>query len=327
MPTIQFHTARHYALSGALAAVVLLPLLGCDQSAPVAKGDAVSAERLVRLSVDEEQGLGIVTEPIRTLSYTPSIQGYGMLSGFDALAQAESDVATADAAARQSASSYVRMRRLAALRATTREALDLAAKQAATDQAQATLARRKEAVVFGRAAPWLDPAKHAAIFAKLTSGSLKLVHASFPLGTLVGTLPMALTVSRVDRMPKGRSWTSNVVWDGPADATIPGRSVYALVDGSDLAEGERVLVSAPVGSAVSGLLVPMRAIVLSEGRYWCYVAKKSDVFERRAVDVTRPVDDGYFVMSGYKASDRIVVQGQSLLLSREVSSTSSAPAD
>lgn len=275
------------------------------------------AENVVALSADEAAHLDIRAVALQATEYTPNVQGYGLVISFDALAQADSDVATAEAAARQSQASYVRQQHLARLAATSRETLDLAQKQAATDAAQLTLAQRKEAATFGRDAPWLDAARHAAIFAALSRGSARLIHASFPIGSLEGASPLALSVSRLDRAPIGNAWKTTTVWLAPADTTIPGRSVYALLEGSDLNDGERVLVSAPVAAPMHGILVPVDAIVLSEGQAWCYVAVGPDHFARRPVDTTRPMPGGYFVDKGLYAGAQVVVQGQSLLLAHE----------
>ena len=40
---------------------------------------------------------------------------------------------------------------------------------------------------------------------------------------------------------KPTGWKMNPVWDAPADASVPGRSFFALLKGSDVGEGTAVL--------------------------------------------------------------------------------------
>ncbi|MDE2184184.1 MAG: hypothetical protein KGJ78_14285 [Alphaproteobacteria bacterium] len=303
-------------------------LTACDNSSPP-KADAKPkpAEGVVSLSPDETAHLGIRTVAVAAAAFTPNIQGYGLIVSFDTLAQADSDVATAEAAARQSQASLRRQQHLMRSDATTREAVDLAQKQAATDAAQLVLAQRKEAATFGRTAPWLDPARYKEIMSKLSSGRTKLVHASFPIGVLQGAPPSKLFISRLDHAPTGAAWSSGTIWLAPADNTIPGRSVYALLEGSDLADGERVLVAAPVAPPVSGALIPTDAVILSEGQAWCYVVVRPNRFERVQVDTSRPMAGGYFVANGVGTGTKVVLQGQSLLLAHEQAPAAEAAGD
>jgi len=114
----------------------------------------------------------------------------------------------------------------------------------------------------------------------------------------------------------------NVVWDAPADATVPGRSFFALLKGSDAGEGERLLVWAPIGESVAGVVVPADAAVLSEGKYWCYLEKKTGTFVRTEIDTARPVPEGYFVTEGVAAGDKVVTTAAGQLLARESNSGS-----
>jgi hypothetical protein len=112
------------------------------------------------------------------------------------------------------------------------------------------------------------------------------------------------------------------VWDAPADATVPGRSFFALLKDSDAGEGERLLVWAPIGETVSGVVIPAAATVLSEGKYWCYVEKKPGTYVRTEVDTAIPTSDGYFVTDGVVAGDKIVVTAAGQLLAKESNSGS-----
>jgi hypothetical protein len=142
-----------------------------------------------------------------------------------------------------------------------------------------------------------------------------LVRATFPSDALAAP-PQQVVVRRPDKNT-GPRWTSVAVWDAPADATVPGRSFFALLRGSNLTQGERVLVAAAQGQVLSGVIVPADAIVLSDGMAWCYVVTAPGMFTKRPVDISRPVESGYFVTQGVSAGDTVVTQGAAYLLAAE----------
>ena len=76
----------------------------------------------------------------------------------------------------------------------------------------------------------------------------------------------------------------------------------------DVGEGERLDVWAAVDRAESGVIMPETAVVISEGKYWCYVEKQPGVFARTAINASRPIPGGYFVKEGI-ASRRISRDG------------------
>ena len=122
-------------------------------------------------------------------------------------------------------------------------------------------------------------------------------------------------------------WTAHPVWDAPADSGLPGRSVFALLEHSDVAEGERLLAwaaGAASEKAESGVLVPPSALVVSEGKYWCFVERQSGLFARVAVDIGRSMADGYFVAGTVKPGESIVVSSAGLLLARQTNPSSEA---
>jgi hypothetical protein len=150
---------------------------------------------------------------------------------------------------------------------------------------------------------------------------------TFPLGVLNGAAPNILRVSRLDAATAGERWTSRVVWDAPADSAVPGRSFFALLQHTDVGEGERVLIWATGDSsepAESGILVPSSAIVVADGKYWCFVEQQPGVFSRAPLDIGRPMADGYFVKGGIKSGAPIVTLGQGLLLARQTNPSSEA---
>ena len=106
------------------------------------------------------------------------------------------------------------------------------------------------------------------------------------------------------------------MWAAPADSAIPGSSFFALLRGSTAREGEHLLAFAPVGPAVEGAWVPASAAVLSDNRYWCYLATEPGVFVRRELDISDPLDHGYFVKQGIAPGENVVTASAGMLLAR-----------
>jgi hypothetical protein len=155
-------------------------------------------------------------------------------------------------------------------------------------------------------------------------GEIKLVRVTFPLGSLGAETPGRLQLAHLNAANSAKSWTSTSIWGAPADATVPGRSFFALLKGSDASEGERLLVWAPAGAPEAGVLIPAAAAVISAGKYWCYLERKPGLFVRTELDTSMPVADGYFVKEGIAPNDKVVTNSAGLLLARETNPSSAA---
>jgi biotin carboxyl carrier protein len=113
---------------------------------------------------------------------------------------------------------------------------------------------------------------------------------------LIGPAPEA------DRLTRRPAYLYRAVrtWPGAA----PGTVVAALV-----ASGEQ---------AVSGALVPDRAVVQWDGLTWVYRLRGAGRYERHPVPVDRPVAEGWLAAAGdLKPGDTVVVIGAQQLLSEE----------
>ena len=265
----------------------------------------------------DEAHLGLTTEPAHALRYTPHVHGYGVVVDLTALAQSNSDIATAAAAARQSGADRARAEALTKAGPGTiaRSALDAAEKQAAADDAALQLAERKEAAQFGQNPPWR---RDAAVLSALYSGRAVLVEATFPLGAVVGAHPAALSVTHLTHAADQFGVPATNIWNAPADPTIPGQTYFAVVPASDLQQGEHVLVYAPSGPARDGVRIAADAVVVSEEKTWCYVESAPGTFRRIAIDISHPWAGDYFVASAIAPGTPVVVKGTGLLLAREL---------
>lgn len=304
----------------------LLALAACGKSATdAAKSEDAKEEGAgITLTDEQSEGMGLATAKLTAISYRGQLVGYGMVMAFDAIAQSDADTASAEAAAAQSQAAASRARDLSTGEdaAVSRETYESAAAKSATDQAALVLARRKADAAFGSNAPWRTPAQRATILQALQSGRSVLVKVTFPIGATVA--PQRFDVSRMGG--NGKSWTTGAVWNAPADPNIPGRSLFALVEGSDLAQGERVIANIPTGAAQAGVLVPRSALVMGESDSWAYLKTGENTYVRSQVDTSRPLDDGYFVAQGFTPGQEVVTTGAGQLYAREVN-PSTEPAD
>ena len=332
------------ALAAAMC-VGLLGLSGCHRTPPAENatagdtasqaeapehGDAKEGGEGVTLSAEQAEKMGIATQPARSLGYTAETAGFGTVIPHDTIATAVAELTTAQAAARQSRAARERARRLTGTAgAMSADAVDSAARQSATDGAALALAEQRLSSIVGTGVPG-GVAANGSLLQELASGRVKLLRATFPLGTLQGSTPSSLRAAPLDALspgapPSSPAWDLHPVWTAPADASLPGRSFFALLKGSGAGEGERLLVWAPgSGPSQQGVAVPAAALVISDSKYWCYVETKPGVFVRREISTDRPVVGGYFVTDGVAAGDKVVTAAAGLLLARETNPSTEA---
>ena len=309
------------ALWVAASCASLLPIAGCQQapSAPQAQKEAAEKkEEGVTLKPEEIEKAGIKTTLSVASHQAVEVGGYALVITREAIAQAVADLSTAAAVERQSRAALARSRSLAGTPgAMAVEAQEAAERQATVDQASLQLAQRKLSALYGRNAPWKDDYANPEL-AALARGESKLVRVTFPLGALGSGVPRTLRLAHMAESPRSRSFESDTVWSAPADTSLPGRSFFAILKGSDVSEGERLLAWAPVGAPEPGVVIPSGAVLINGGRYWCYVEEKPGVFVRKEIDPGMPTDEGYFVKENVAAGAKIVTESAGELLAREL---------
>jgi hypothetical protein len=281
------------------------------------KGDQAEG---VTLKPEEVAKAGIRTAAAAATQHVPEVTGYAVVITREAFAQAIADLNTAAAVERQSRAALARSKSLAGTPgAMPVEAQEAAERQATVDHAALTLAERRMTAAYGQNPPWKTNYASPEL-AALASGDLKLTRVSFPLGALGSEVPATLRLTHIGAGSEGKSVVSHTIWSAPADASLPGRSLFAILRGHDVSEGERLLAHGPVGSAEPGVVIPLDAVVMHSGRYWVYVEAQPNHFVRTEIDPSVAVDGGYFVREGVVAGSRIVTSSAGLLLAREFGS-------
>jgi len=298
-----------------------VPEAKSEDDAGAKKGaDAKESGEGVALTPEQIEKMGIVTQPAHAIDYTEETAGYGVVISHDSIAQAVAELVTAQATGRLSRSALSRAKNLAGTPgAVSADVEETAAQKAAVDAAALTLTTQRLSSTLGMNPPWKNGNRDS-ILQELASGKVKLVRVTFPLGSLSGGTPKTLRATHIGASKPGTGWTLNAVWDAPSDASVPGRSFFALLKGSDAGEGERIQVWAPIGVAIPGAVIPAAAAVMSDGKYWCYLEKKPGTFVRTEIDTGKPTADGYFVTDGVSGGDKVVTSSVGQLLAKESAS-------
>lgn len=305
-------------------------LAGCQQGSSASEAPPRQAKENgppkaegVTLKSGEIEKAGIKILTLAASSHTPESTGYAVVITRETVAQALADLTSAAAVERQSRSALTRARSLAGTPgAMPIEAQETAERQAAVDHAAFVLAERRLSATYGQSAPWKENYT-SPVLASLARGDTKLTRVTFPLGALESTVPAKLRLTRIGA-PSPTSIETLAVWSAPADATIPGRSFFAILKGGDASEGEHLIAHAAVGDAENGVVVPYTATVINAGKYWCYVEERPGLFVRAEIDPGMPTEDGYFVKEGIAPGAQIVTSSAGLLLARETNPSSEA---
>lgn len=282
--------------------------------------DADKASAEVTLTPEQIGKIGLQTEEIKAIEHAEETAGYGVVIAHEAIATGVAELATAEATGKQSRSALERTKRLSgtpgAMSADVEEA---AAQKAAVDSAALMLSKQRLSSTYGQNPPWAKGGNQTLLLG-LANGSIQLVRVTFPLGAVQGDAPKTLRAARIGSSAGSMGWKLTSPWPAPADATVPGRSFYALLRAKNVGEGERILVWAPTGAAQSGALVPAEAAVISDGKYWCFMEEKPGTYVRTQLDTSKPFEDGYFVTTGVKPGDKVVIKGAAQLLAQESNS-------
>jgi hypothetical protein len=102
------------------------------------------------------------------------------------------------------------------------------------------------------------------------------------------------------------------------DPRIQGRNfLYTASAQPDLTPGVNLLAQLAVGNQVRGVIIPVSAVVWSEGKSWAYLQTAPNQFSRREVATEIPVDNGYLVSAGFAEGIKVVTRGAQALLSEE----------
>jgi len=305
------------------ASLMLLAACGMESESEDAEGaeNAATATALeIELGEAEQLRLGIVLEPLGEASFEERVEGPAVVIDAQPIVAVLAARIAAEAAARQSQAASERAAALfGSDAAVSREVLETAQRQAAADEAALNVARAQALVSYGSNAPWFDTMRRAQVVAALAAGEGVVIRASFTSGFPQGAAPSELAFRGIGEAFSTQGWRSQDIWVGPVDPAVPGRALFAYVEPADgLVSGARLVASFRAGARLEGVRIPAAAVVFAGGTAWCYLAADEETFIRTAIDLMRPLDDGYFQASSSIAGTPIVVAGAGLLLAAEL---------
>jgi hypothetical protein len=167
---------------------------------------------------------------------------------------------------------------------------------------------------WGDEAPFLSADERQHLIAAISSGTRAIVRLDFM--NLSGGRPKDV---RVAPLGGGLETKVETLWPAPSgNSTMPGVSFFGLVPaGPGLRPGDKARLIADSPDEHPGVVIPNAAIVVTQSKSWCYVETGPETYERKAVSLDAPVDDGFLVRTGFEPGERVVVQGASTLLARE----------
>lgn len=275
----------------------------------------------LKLTPEQQASSSITTVAPESVQLPPEARAYGRVLDLSPLIVAVAEVATAQSALAASEKEFNRVRALHA------EGENASAQ--AVETAEATLQRDRVALLASRSrltAGWGRALAEKAGF-PLLEEALKQGWGLVRIDATPGSGTVAPIAARVGALTDDSLLTS-VELLGPAPSTDPqlqGTGWLALWREHALPPGATIRATLTLpGEPQSALVLPRAAFVRHEGSTWVYVQTGTGSYERRRVELARPLPDGYAFAGGVNANDKVVVVGAQQLLSTELQAAAGA---
>ena len=270
----------------------------------------------VQVSPDIQRRLGIATQRLATARQSTEIDAFAKVLDPAPLAQTDSDLDTAEAAAVASAAQAQRSKALhAADGSIAAKDVEAAVSQARQDALKVTLLRRQLAMAWGPGVARLSDAARGRLVHALADGSAALVHVDTHNND-------GQTGARFVKVDVGDGSLRGVVI-GPARQAEPRLQSSGLIVEVTGAQSMLLSVgltqSAHIESSTpqSGVMLPRASVVRFRGADWVYIKTGPGSFDRRLVQNPVAEEDGLFVAQGFASGDQLVVQGAQALFAAE----------
>jgi hypothetical protein len=270
----------------------------------------------VQLSQDVQRRLGIATQKVTVARRSTEIDAFAKVLDPAPLAQTDSDIETAQAAAAASSAQAKRSKALhAADGSIAAKDVEAAVSQARQDALKVTLLRRQLALTWGPGIARMSDATRARLVKALADGSAALVHvdthnndgqagARF-VKVDVGDSSARGVVIGAARAAEPRLQSSGLI----VEVTGP----QALLLSVGLTQSAHIESSTPQ----SGVVLPRGSLIRFRGADWVYVRTGPTAFERRLAQDPAPEADGLFVAQGFASGDAVVTKGAQALFAAE----------
>ena len=286
--------------------------------AGIARADADDeAAKPVKLKPEVQRKLGLRSEPLKAKAAAATLSGFIKVLDPGPLAQLDSDIDAADAAAQASAAELARSEALNKDGQTVpTKQVEAARAQARTDATKLALLRRRIGLEWGDGIARMGARQRAQLIAEIGAGRAALIRIDTPSGEgLAG-----LKTVELDLGPLGVVRATVLGTARAADPKLLSPGVIATARGAgvrSLSVGLAAPVKLSASAAATGVVVPRDALVRSKGETWVYVRTAPDTFLRKEVENGRSDSAGLFAPAGLKAGEQVVTQGAAALFAAE----------
>jgi len=323
------------AVAGALAVWLVIgrPGAGPSGDAPQSKpGDASTAAEVqrgpegmaIRLDAATRARVGLQVTPLTAVTLPDVVRGFGRLLEPSALAAPVDEREAARAAFEAADREYRRVQTLQRGNSNASQR-DVEAARAAfeKDRAAFRAAEARLVSVWGREAE--EHRDLSALVQSLVARDAGVARIDLPLGVALSGRP---TSGRVAALVDANAAPVEATLLGVApdtDPTTQGRGFLLLIERPPWPPGTALTgwLAVP-GPSQEGVELPSAAVLRHAGRAFVYVQTADDTFARREIGLDRPTRDGWFVVDGLAAGERVVVTGAQQLLSVELAGAAAA---
>ena len=282
----------------------------------IAGASPALAGPLLDISPAAQDRLGVRTQTLTARKRSVQVAAFAKVLDPGPLAQLESDLETAIAAAAASGPEAARARVLSpGSSAMSAKDAEAAISQARQDQIKVAQLRRQLGLQWGPGLQRMSDARRQALVKALTDGQAALVQVDTPDSQgQAGARTVEIDIG---------SGSVHAPVIGPsrnAEPRLQSSGLIALVTGKDaILFSIGLTQSARINQPTSqtGVLLPRTALVRFQGSDWAYVRHGPAQFERRLASDPNPEKDGVFVAQGFSAGDVVAVQGVAALFAAE----------
>jgi hypothetical protein len=312
--------------------VLLTLLTGCAKKESATAGNettepvshvktGTNGEVIVTFDAETQKRMGLQTTTLAAAELKAEAKAYGRVLDASGLSSTVADLVSARAAAEASRKELARLKTLAQQNNASARALENAEANAQRDAALVTAAWQRLLTTWGKAVA--ERVDLADFVQSLAIGESALVRVDLPAGEALESEP---TGARLLTLAAGQNPIPAKFLGLPVavDPQTQSRGFLFLVEtnSAKLAPGAAVTAFLSVaGGPQNGVVVPRAAVIRHAGEAWIFLETNGTNFIRRAISLGPPLENGWFVPTGVKAGDQVVVTGAQAVFSEELNSS------
>jgi|KBSSwiStaDraftv2_1062776.scaffolds.fasta_scaffold373155_2 hypothetical protein len=275
-----------------------------------------NGELILKLDKERQAHIGLQTAPLQAAHLRPEIKAYGQILDPTPYASLLIENLSAQAALQASSNEFQRVKTLFAQEQNV-SARAMETAEAAMKRDFLLLAATKAKLALALGEPLSGHTNLQAFVDALIALKHGLVRLDLPIGESLPAPPEAARITLLggDERPR----LARFLGAAPlASAQTQGQGFLFLIETNPPPPGTAAIgwVQMP-GHPQEGVLVPRAAILRHAGEAFVYVQTGDDSFERKPVELERPLDSGFFA-HGLSLTNRVVIAGAQQLLAAEL---------